>query len=323
MRLGVLSLPTILALSACGGGGGGGGDGGAATPPSALPAAGPGSATYPYASVVETTYGSGDTQYWLYEPSSPGPSAKPVIVFCHGWGALVPDPYLGWLEHLARRGNVVIFPKYQSSLATSPSTFTDNAVAAIEAALVELASGPHAVVDLARVAVAGHSFGGVVAANLAARAAAEGLPAFLALLCANPGTNGFQVYEDYANIPAGTLLLAITGEDDNVVITPDAKRIFLQSTAIPLADKDFVTLRTDAHGTPSLVSNHNASLSGVSNPPDAFDGYAYWKWFDALSDAAFFGTNRVYALGDTPEQRFMGVWSDAQPVTEPVVTDAP
>jgi hypothetical protein len=49
---------------------------------------------------------------------------------------------------------------------------------------------------------------------------------------------------------------------------------------------------------------------------DALDFYGTWKLFDGLTDAAFFGKNREYALGDTPEQRFMGKWSDGAPVKE-------
>ena len=52
---------------------------------------------------------------------------------------------------------------------------------------------------------------------------------------------------------------------------------------------------------------------------DALDYFGYWKWFDALLDAAFYDRNRHVALGDTPEQRFMGKWSDGTPVTEPEV----
>jgi hypothetical protein len=51
--------------------------------------------------------------------------------------------------------------------------------------------------------------------------------------------------------------------------------------------------------------------------------YGLWKLFDGLSDAAFFGKNREYALGNTPQQRFMGKWSDGVPVKELVVTDKP
>ena len=52
---------------------------------------------------------------------------------------------------------------------------------------------------------------------------------------------------------------------------------------------------------------------------DALDFYGYWKWFDALTDAAFYGTPVEEALGDTPEQKYMGTWSDGTPVKEPVV----
>jgi hypothetical protein len=56
---------------------------------------------------------------------------------------------------------------------------------------------------------------------------------------------------------------------------------------------------------------------------NALDYYGTWKLFDALTDAAFTGKNRDYALGNTPQQRFMGVWSDGVPVKELKVTDKP
>jgi hypothetical protein len=56
---------------------------------------------------------------------------------------------------------------------------------------------------------------------------------------------------------------------------------------------------------------------------DAIDYYCYWKLFDGLIEAAFYGKNRAYALGDTPQQRFMGIFSDGKPVTELIVTDNP
>src|SRR5208283_5123642 len=56
-------------------------------------------------------------------------------------------------------------------------------------------------------------------------------------------------------------------------------------------------------------------------PPDAHDFYSFWKLFDALTDAAFYGTNREYALGGTPQQTFMGCWSDGTPVN-PLISAA-
>ena len=52
---------------------------------------------------------------------------------------------------------------------------------------------------------------------------------------------------------------------------------------------------------------------------NALDWYGYWKFLDALCDAAFTGKNREYALGNTPQQRFMGTWSDGVPVKAPEV----
>ena len=43
----------------------------------------------------------------------------------------------------------------------------------------------------------------------------------------------------------------------------------------------------------------------------------------ALTDAAFHGRNREYALGNTPQQRYMGAWSDGRPVRELIVLDRP
>ena len=56
---------------------------------------------------------------------------------------------------------------------------------------------------------------------------------------------------------------------------------------------------------------------------NALDYYGTWKLFDALTDAAFYGKNREYALGNTPQQRFMGFWSDGKAIKELVVTDNP
>ncbi len=304
-------------LAACGGGGGGLFN--LFPSPPGQAASGPGGADYPYSSVVESDHGAGDTRYWIFEPGSPGTGSHPFVVFVHGYGALTPDPYRPWLEHLAKKGNVVVYPAYQSSLSTPPFDYTPNAAAAIRDAIAEIQGGGHATVDLLRAGVTGHSYGGVIAANLAAQHAQFALPGFLAVMCNAPGTGGWDTYADYSDIPSGTLLLTVVCEDDGTVLPTDAKRIFDQSTSVSLADKDFVTLRHDYHGVPPLSADHLAPAS----PVNAFDWRGFWKWFDALLDAAFYGTNRAFALGDTPQQRDLGQWSDGRDVEEPVVTDAP
>ncbi|RIL12244.1 MAG: hypothetical protein DCC75_00770 [Proteobacteria bacterium] len=50
--------------------------------------------------------------------------------------------------------------------------------------------------------------------------------------------------------------------------------------------------------------------------PDALDFYGFWKLFDGLYQAAFFGRHREFALGGTSQQKSMGIWSDGVPVKE-------
>lgn len=56
---------------------------------------------------------------------------------------------------------------------------------------------------------------------------------------------------------------------------------------------------------------------------DALDYYGLWKLFDGLINAAFSGTDRSYALGNTKEQRSMGAWSDGIAVKELLVVSKP
>ncbi len=53
------------------------------------------------------------------------------------------------------------------------------------------------------------------------------------------------------------------------------------------------------------------------------DTNGYWKWFDGLIAAAYCGRYREYALGNTPEQRFMGLRPDGTPIVEATVRDTP
>jgi hypothetical protein len=121
-------------------------------------------------------------------------------------------------------------------------------------------------------------------------------------------------------------MLVVVGEDDTVVGSSYGKKIFDSTPQIPLDQKDFVIQVTDRYGSPDLVADHIApvcfQLFFYSNV-DAMDYYSTWKLFDALTDYAFYGINGEYCLGNTPEQRYMGLWSDGTPVKELIVTDTP
>jgi pimeloyl-ACP methyl ester carboxylesterase len=328
----------------------------AAAPPAAptapeQPPAGPGGRSYPHGAVTWSTLGSGAAEVHTFEPADPTPLRAPVVVFGHGWGAMDPNYYGAWILHIVRRGHTVIVPRYQADLRTPVRDFTANALAATQRALDALRTPGHVAPDERGLVFAGHSMGGLVSANLAARAAKGELPPPLALMAVEPGKTwpeaspiAFEL-DDLSVLPNSLLLLAVVGDDDDFVREVDARKVYLGASAVPRANRDYVRLMSDDHGAPTLVADHRAptapgqvagseplarpsfgprlgarddSSLGDRGPmvTDALDYYGTWKLLDGLLDAVFRGVNREYALGGTAEQRFMGRWSDGVPVRE-------
>lgn len=340
----------------------------APTPPS-QPATGPGGADYIHARVASHSTGERAEDVTIFWPEQSAPGGPlPVVVFTHGWGAVKPDHYGAWIHHLVRRGAIVLYPRYQTDLREKPAAFTTNAVAGVRRGLDWLAKNkslPQP--DLARFATVGHSAGGVLAANLAVALPAAGLPAPKAVMSVEPGITQGQrgtlvPLADLSKIDAATLLLTLSGEDDDLVGDADARRIYTESTAVPALNKDWLELRSDDHGEPALEATHRApaaplpgyeppqrrepkgflrkriakkakermaerglDLDASSQEPavtNALDYYGTWKLFDALCDAAFHGKNRDIALGGGLKQLDMGRWSDGTPV-KPLVRRTP
>ncbi len=299
------------------------------TPP-AQPATGPGGRDYVHGKVSRSgPFGKGALAYYLFEPAQPKPRLAPVVVFLHGYQAVSPDAYLGWIGHLVRRGNTVVFPVYQNSAGDAVS-YTGNAISTIQSALERLRTQSGRVrPEAGKFALVGHSLGATLAANVAGLAADRGLPTPGAVFLANAGdANSLlpgipSVLLPPENIP-NLLMIGVVGEED--VVTGDGPTVWVLDGAsgVPPENRNLIRLRTDDYGTPDLLADHGAPLSTTaggrrSNGADAFDFLGYWKWLDALLDAAFRGENRNVALGDSEEQRFLGQWSDGTPVTEPLV----
>ncbi|HEY8995376.1 MAG TPA: alpha/beta hydrolase fold domain-containing protein [Lacunisphaera sp.] len=337
----------------------------AAPTPPVQPVSGPGGSDYPYARIARHSTGEGSddaTVFWPEQPTATGP--LPVVVFTHGWGAVKPEHYEAWINHLVRRGAIVIYPRYQETLRVKPETFTKHAVDGVRRAVAwlgEQKSVPQP--DPQRWATVGHSAGGVLAANLSIELPKAGLPCPKAVMSVEPGlTRGPEgpllPLSDLSQMTANTLLLAVTGEDDELVGDRDARRIYEEAVAVPAAQKDLLQLPSDDHGSPALVATHRApaaplpgyeppqrkepkgllrkriakkakerlaerglDLDASSKEPavtDALDYYGTWKLFDALCTAAFENKYREFALGGGAAQLDMGRWSDDTPV-KPIV----
>jgi alpha/beta hydrolase fold len=306
------------------------------------PPSGPGGSNYNHRSIKSGLYGKDNLAYWMFEPANPSPESVPLVVFLHGGGGGSPSRFSAWFDHLVKKGNIVVYPVYQGSMNpwqkpwdwTPPTKILTNVITAVTDAIKRLRSQHHVRADLDRCAIVGTSLGGTLAAQLASVAAKNGLPYPKAIMPIVPahGLWGRPLPAvDLSTIPSSTMMLVVVCADDKNAGDLEGHEIFCRTPQIPAKNKNFVVMVSDYHGTPPLVANHNSP--GASNltasmrerdlkPANAMHYYGYWRLLDALTDAAFYQKNREYALGNTPEQRFMGMWSDGVPIKQlKVITD--
>ncbi len=322
--------------------------------PPGQPVSGPGGADYRHAAVEALRMGDGPSEFWVFTPADPRPETAPVVIFMHGWGAVHPRAYGAWLQHLVRKGNIVIFPRYQLSgkIRTPGDVMLAGAGKAVQDAWnLLITQGPvHPQTD--KLVWFGHSLGCMISANLAATSAALGLPPAGALLLVEPGGDVVPL-GDIRSIPADAIIEVITGDKDSLAGETGAKAIRGALSGEPERRLEIVEMRSDSRSHPALVADHFAPL-GVADgfPPahitggdmelsggplreyfrerrqdryalDALDYFGFWKIGDSLLDATYRGENLDLGFGNTTQQRFMGYLSDGTPVTPLIIIADP
>lgn len=280
--------------------------------------------------------------FYIFEPRSPMPDSANVVVFIHGLSLVNPYLYGAWITHLVRKGNIVIYPKYQDAPGTTPEAdYNANTIHAIVTALDTLQLAGHVKPRLQNFAVAGHSYGGLMTSNMGILASTSGFPTPKCLFVCQPyfdsGTN--VRLHDYSVMPADMDILIMVGEDDAIVGDAFGRFLMDSTTNVSTTHKNYIVHHLDDHGSPSYGATHFEPCSkdseydtGESNfftiacdlgtETDGVDYYGYWKLLDALMDCSFYGQNCEYAFGDTPEQHGLGEWSDGQPVRPMTVEPA-
>jgi alpha-beta hydrolase superfamily lysophospholipase len=273
------------------------------------PRTGPGGADYRHGSVAVSVHGEGGTQYWLFEPREPKAEKAPLVIFLHGYSVMEPEGYRAWINHIVRRGAVVVYPRYQGRLLTPPGEFLPNSMASIRDALKVLAERGRVQPDLNRVAAVGHSAGGVIALNYTLDARAAGLPVPKALVVIEPGGGQERGLQWVATGAAGglapeTRFVAAVGDADRIVGVTSA-RLMWRSTG-HLQQRAFVTVQSDLHGDPRLRAGHLSPMA-VEGLADVHDWRAWWRVFDAACESAFDGH-------DLKIDSDLGKWSDGTPL---------
>lgn len=290
---------------------------------------GPGGKEYIHAEVDFQDYGKKQDGYWLFQPKAPVPKEAPVVIFLHGYSATNPMVYGAFIEHLVKKGNVVIFPRYQKTiLIPSPDRFVPNTVKAIKNALQKLEGEGYVNAKKDEVYFVGHSFGGTISANMLIDIDNLGVPKPKGVLLICPGVGPFTsaVKESYEEIPSDINLVIVTAERDFVTGDGFAHRIF--STAENTPNRIWFKHFTDEYGTPPVTSdhlevyaknnaydtgNHGYSYNRARNSKiDVIDYNVYWKAIDALIEASDSQPELIF--GAEHKFRNIGHWSDGTPI---------
>ena len=294
------------------------------------PTSGPGSADYVHTEVKEIDYSQNPEGFWLYEPAAPVPETANVIVFIHGYGGYNPMIYGKWIKHLVKQGNIVIYPRYQkNNHSPRPSKFVRNVAQGVRDALTYLKKKSSIIPIVENFSLVGHSYGGVISANLSINYETHQLPKPKAVMLVSPGSGPFKggVLDSYEAMPSDLKLLVMVSNNDRTV--GDKLGIQVYETATKVKARNLIRQYHDNSTNPSHTAGHNESYAvdldfdnGIRNftakralrmgKVNNVDYFGYWKLYDALLDCTRLGENCEYAFGNTTEQTFLGIQSNGE-----------
>jgi acetyl esterase/lipase len=277
-----------------------------------------------HGAVEVMTLGEGMQRVYVFLPAQPSVKGEvPMVMFLHGWQGMNPKNYGALLDHLAREGEVVIYPVYQETDATNPQIVVP-AAAEVErralAALKERGIEP----DPQRVVDFGYSMGVAISLKLAAIAKEDRLPVPQAMVLAAPGDayhvalgakarSIWPTHDAMKATFAKTMPVAIvTGEDDKAIGLPTGRKLAAELCDVIPADRLLLlVLPSDEHGGKKVNAGHAspgapdsrydfelkvpageipkliAGRAGFEESAslNQLDFYGYWRVLDALIDS--------------------------------------
>lgn len=265
-----------------------------------------GGSDYTHASMRRTEVDTNPGAVTIFEPAGPVPQGAPVVVQAQIGS---PEGYLGWIEHVVRRGSILVYLDAPLTGSTDAERI-GGPVRAYAAAVRELAKPGHVRPRWDRTTFVGHSIGGVIVSRIAAVAPTKPK----AILAVQPPVAAPQDTAPLKAVPATIRLVVVASDQDDRVGTEGAKDLW--RALGQLRDRRYVFVRSDDHGEPALEASHLFPLSGPGNDPDALDHLGIWPVLDAVQDCV--ATGRGCDLPAVEAQ-----WSDGTAIVTQEVRNAP
>jgi predicted esterase len=208
--------------------------------------------------------GKGAARVWLYQPAG---KPKDVVVYFHGQGGpeeATPANHLPWINHLVKRGSIVIYPGYEMAYEADPMQFVAKGIKTAEQKVD--------VKDLPVLAI-GYSRGGAIAVEYGAAAEQNELPVPDWIMSVFPAPYGNQKQLiDLAQLPHFTELVILVGDKDEVVGTAGAAILGQRLQRGGYPGENIQVEQVMSHG--KFTANHFAPMDTSKAAQSAFWGPA-------------------------------------------------
>ncbi len=260
-----------------------------------------------------------------------------MVVFLHGFAALIPKFYQTHIEHLLKQGNIVIFPQYQKATLwgflseaglfapADQSLWAQRAVSTVDQAVAELGD----LVQVDEVYLYGHSLGGLIA--LAWQA--EGGIAPRAALLSHPQVNSQEgippfvrawleileiPWRNYAPDIAFPVII-LNGDEDTIATVEQSREILSLLESAPSVE--LYIAQRDCYGYPCLSPNHGGPLDRIQGLPPHLKVFSVSGELDGLDWRYYFAGLDALMVGWRQNIPFdLGAWSDGRAV-KPVLVE--
>jgi pimeloyl-ACP methyl ester carboxylesterase len=253
------------------------------------------------------------------------------VVFVHGYGALNPMIYGKWIRHLTGQGHPVIYPRYQQDLLlTSPRDFVSNTTAAIQSAMEKMRKEGRSS-SRESLYLLGHSYGGVIIANLAANWRELEIPEpKVAMLC-EPGSGPLNggVLETYDRIDSTMHMVIVVGDNDMTVGQDFGRRVYDSAVKTPnrvllwqyACSKDSCNVSASHYEPYAIDEAFDNRMDNFTSRKavkvarfDQVDQLGYWKVFDMLVTRVKSNDNSPYDIAMLEKFADLGSWPDGSPL---------
>lgn len=219
--------------------------------------------------------GDGADRSYAFFPIDQSPQKLPLVIFLHGWMGTNPKNFGALIDHLVRRGSVVIYPVYQTDGNTAPQLITDTAAKSIRLILKHLEKENPNLIDIEKTMYYGFSMGASMSINYATNPEKFGLPAPKGLVLAAPGDAKHVAHKELAvsivntpinRVPLNVPIALLTGQEDKTIGVPTALTYWNEICA-QKRQKTLITWPPGKSDEESIGSGHGAPGA----PDDRYD----------------------------------------------------